>query len=106
MLSRAIIGGLLPCSFLAGFETATEWVRQGRAFKAKGDAASALHAFEQALLLDPKSAEIEDEVGFLLAAMNRAAESTLHVVMAIGIDPSFPPAHYHLRAAYWIAGDP
>ncbi len=64
MLSRAIIGGLLLCSFLAGFETATEWVRQGRAFKAKGDAASALHAFEQALLLDPKSAEIEDEVGW------------------------------------------
>src|SRR5260370_10878972 len=105
MLSRAIIGGVLLCCFLAGFETAAESVRQGRSFKAKGDAASALHAFEQALSLDPQSAEIEDEVGFLLAAMNRASDAMPHFVRAIEIDPSFASAHFHLGVAYWMGGD-
>jgi len=104
MLARCIAGGVLACSLLA--QTATEWVRQGRAFKAKGDAASALHAFQQALSLDPKSAEIEDEVGFLLAAMNRRTEAITHFEKAIELDSKWAPAHYHLGVAFWLAEDP
>ena len=64
---RLLVCALSICAWLSSAETAEDWVRQGRELKAKGDAASALHAFERAASLDPKSAGIEDEIGFLLA---------------------------------------
>jgi len=67
------------CALLAGAETADDLARQGREFKAKGDAASALRAFERAASLDPSSAGIEDEIGFLLAALNRRSEAIPHL---------------------------
>src|SRR5258708_17806979 len=97
---------LLGCALHAGAENAAEWVRQGRDFKAKGDAAAALRAFERASSLDPESAEVEDEIGFLLAATNRQPEAIPHFNRAVQLDPAFAPAHYHLGVAYWLAKDP
>src|SRR5262245_1120619 len=105
MLVRWIVAA--ACAFsLLDAETASDWLRQGRALKAKGDAASALSAFERALALDPNSAEVEDEIGFLLAATNRGAEATGHFERAIALDPNWAPAHYHLGVALWLAENP
>src|SRR5712671_1260589 len=100
MAARKIPCAVFACIVLAGAESAAEWVRQGREFKAKGDAAAALRAFERALTLDPESAEIEDEVGFLLAATGRPSEAAPHFEKAVRLGPEFAPAHYHLGVAY------
>src|SRR5260221_12211579 len=101
-----VLCALITCVLHAGAETAAEWVRQGRDYKAKGDAAAALRAFERAASLDPKSAEVEDEIGFLLAATNRQSEAIPHFNKAAQLDPAFAPAHYHLGVAYWLSKDP
>src|SRR6266436_4823679 len=106
MAARTIVCAVFVCLVLAGAESAAEWVRQGREFKAKGDAAAALRAFERASSLDPASAEIEDEVGFLLAATSRPSAAIPHFEKAVRLDPDFAPAHYHLGVAYWLAKDP
>src|SRR5438034_3931446 len=106
MSARTIACAVFVCLVLAGAESAAQWVRQGREFKATGDAAAALRAFERALALDPESAEIEDEVGFLLAATGRPSEAMPHFEKAVRLDPEFAPAHYHLGVAYWLAKDP
>src|SRR5260370_12155221 len=106
MTARTILCAALACSFLGAGETAAEWIRQGRAYKARGDADAALRAFEKAAALDPKSAEVEDEIGFLLAATNRQSEAIPHFEKAVQLDPAFAPAHYHLGVAYWLAKDP
>src|SRR5258708_3581268 len=106
MLFRKIAGGLVLWWVLAAADTAADWVRQGQAYKAKGDAAAALQAFEKALALDPKSPQIEDEVGFILAATNRRDEAIAHFEKAIQLDARFAPAHYHLGVAYWLGQDP
>src|SRR5260370_21206269 len=106
MPARTSQGAALKCSFVGAGESAAEWIRQGRASKVRGDAAAALRAFEKASSLDPKSAEVEDEIGFLLAATNRQSEAIPHLIKAAQLDPSFAPAHYHLGVAYWLAKDP
>src|SRR5258706_15703190 len=76
------------------------------ALKARGDAKGALDAWEKAAALDPRSARIEDEIGFLLAVLNRREEANRPFKRAIGIDPSFAPAPYHLGVAFWMEQDP
>ncbi len=100
MLSGKIASGLVLCWALCAADTAADWVRQGQASRAKGDAAAALQAFEKALSLDPKSPQIEDEIGFILAATNRRDEAIAHFEKAIQLDPRFASAHYHLGVAY------
>ena len=78
---------------------------RARDLKARGDAAGALAAWEQASALDPKSARIQDEIGFLLAVLNRRDEALQHFERAIALDAKFAPAHYHLGVAYWLAQD-
>src|SRR5579864_1390566 len=106
MVARNILCAIFACFVLVAAENAAEWVRQGRDFKAKGDAVAALRAFERASSLDPASAEIEDEIGFLLAATGRASEAMPHFEKAVRLDPEFAPAHYHLGVACWLAKDP
>src|SRR5437879_4242183 len=106
MWFRSTLAALVLLPMATGTETAADYVKQGQAFKAKGDAAAALRAFERALSLDPKSAQIEDEIGFVLAAVNRREEAIAHFEKAIALEPSFAPAHYHLGVAYWLGQDP
>ena len=46
-------------------------------------------AFEEAAELDPKSAHFQDEIGFLLAVLNRRSEAIEHFQHAIDLDPRF-----------------
>src|SRR5438132_1090078 len=86
MASLRILCTVIVFVLQAGAENAADWVRQARDFKAKGDAASALRAFERANSLDPASAEIEDEIGFLLAATNRQSEAIPRFQKAVQLD--------------------
>src|SRR5689334_17399320 len=88
-------------------ETPFEHARkEGAALKVKGDAAGALAAYERAARLNPKSAETEDEIGFLYAVMKRTAEAKAHLERAVNLDPKLAPAHYHLGVLYWLEQDP
>jgi tetratricopeptide (TPR) repeat protein len=75
------------------------------AARSRGDAPAALAAWEQAVALDPKSARVQDEIGFLLAVLNRHDEALRHFVQALELDAKFAPAQYHLGVAFWLAGD-
>src|SRR5437588_3608665 len=78
---------LLSLIVLGHAETAQQWTLRGRELKAKGDAAGALAAYEQAAALAPKSAELQDEIGFLLAVLQRSGESLTRFQKAIELDP-------------------
>ena len=68
-------------------QTSADWLAQATALKAKGDAANALAAFEQAGILNPKSAYIQDEIGFLLAVQRQREASIARFEQAIALDP-------------------
>src|SRR5215471_14174655 len=74
--------------------------------KAHGDAAGALAVWEQAAVLDPKSARIQDEIGFLQVVLNRRADAKERFERAIALDSRFAPAHYHLGVLYWLEQAP
>src|SRR5262249_59999938 len=57
--------------------------------KARGDAAGALAAWEQAAELDPKSARIQDEIGFLQVVLNRRDAAKASFERSIALDPRF-----------------
>ena len=80
-------GLLLTCALViaipAHAETLQEVKARAAALKAKGDAAGALAAYERAAELAPQAAEIQDEIGFLMAATNRAAEAKTRFERAI-----------------------
>src|SRR4051794_38980496 len=78
---------------------------QAAALKAKGDAQGALAKYEAALQLSPKSAELEDEVGFLLAVLSRQAQAKQHLQRALELQPEFAPARYHLGVMEWLQGN-
>ena len=78
---------------------------QAEQLKSKGDAAGALIGFQQAAAIDPKSARFEDEIGFLLAVLNRRDEALSHFTRAIDLDPRYAAGQYHLGAALWLSGD-
>src|ERR1700740_1653607 len=80
-------------------------IDQGRALIAKGDAAGALEAFRKASNLAPKSAELHDEVGFLLAVLKRNAEARDQFQKAIALKGDYALAHYHLGVAYCLEND-
>ena len=71
-----------------------------------GDARGALSLWEKAATLNPKSASIQDHVGFLLAVLNRREEAVAHFLHALELDQHFAPAHYHLGVAYLLQRDP
>jgi len=69
------------------------------ALKARGDAAGALAAWEKAAEIAPRSARVQDEIGFLLAVLNRRQEAVSHFEQALKFDSRFAAAHYHLGVA-------
>src|SRR5947209_2766844 len=74
MLRRSFLSAALLLSSAAHGQNAGGLRQQAEALKAKGDAAGALAVFEKAAAADPKSADIEDQIGFLLAVLKRAPE--------------------------------
>src|SRR5262245_19436936 len=99
---------LLVAIALPAFGQETLQQLQSRAIelKSRGDAAGALAAWQQAAALDPKSARIQDEIGFLLVVLNRREEAMRSFERAIELDQQFAPARYHLGVAYWLQQDP
>src|SRR5215472_1038894 len=74
--------------------------------KSHGDAAGALAEWQKAAALDPKSARVQDEVGFLLAVLQRPQDAIQHLQQAVALDPRLAIAQYHLGVAYWLQQDP
>jgi Flp pilus assembly protein TadD len=70
--------------------------------KSKGDAAGALAVYQEAAILTPQLARLQDEIGFLLVVLNRQAEAVEHFNRAIELDPKFASAHYHLGVVRWL----
>ena len=69
---------LITCGLVCSAQdTAADWEMRGAALKAQGDATGALDAYQRAAALDPDSAPIQDEVGFLLAVLNRRQEANI-----------------------------
>src|SRR5690348_7505745 len=66
---------------------------------AAGEASGALAKYEQLAKLVPRSAQYEDQIGFILAATNRTEESIPHFQRAIELDPKFAQGYYHLGVA-------
>src|SRR5215475_6930042 len=89
-----------------GQETLKQVESRAVELKSHGDAAGSLAAWRQAAALDPKSARIQDEIGFLLVVLNQRVEAIQSFERAIELDSKFAPAHYHLGVAYWLQQDP
>src|SRR5215217_7618615 len=69
---------------------------QAKARKQSGDARGALELFNKLAEVEPASADIEDEIGFLLAVLNQPAEAKAHFQRATTLQRSYAPAWYHL----------
>ena len=66
---------------------------QGRGLEADGKVDEAIAAYQQALTLVPKAAEIHAELAGLYARQNKATESLREGQAAIAIDPANREAH-------------
>src|SRR5260370_22513369 len=106
MRSRWVCLFLCSLAALPAQETLAQLESRARELKARGDAAGSLEAWQKAAALDPKSASIQDEIGFLLAVLNRRQEAIHHFERAISLDPRSALARYHLGVAYWLDRDP
>src|ERR1035437_3149598 len=93
-------------SIAAAGQTAAQLKQQAEALKARGDAAGALAVTVRAAAADPRSAELEDEIGFLLAVLNRGGEAKPHFERAIQLEAGYAAAHFHLGVLYWLEKDP
>ena len=78
MRSRWLCLFLCSLAALPGQETLPQLEARARELKARGDASGSLEAWQKAATLDPKSAPIQDEIGFLLAVLNRRQEAIQH----------------------------
>ena len=63
------------------------------------DVTSALADYEKLSELAPSNAGYEDEIGFLLAATNRAPEAIPHFERATALNPKLAEAWFHLGVA-------
>src|SRR3982751_4087293 len=77
-----------------GQETLEQLESRAIELKSRGDAAGALAAWRQAAALDPGSARIQDEIGFLLVVLNRRDEALQYFERAVRLDAKFVPGHY------------
>src|SRR5438552_3280545 len=105
MRVRLVTSALAVFSVAAG-QTFDELKTQGEALKRRGDAEGALAFYQRAAAQAPTSAEIQDEIGFLLAVLKRPVEAQPHFRRATEIDRNFAPAYYHLGFLLWVEQDP
>src|SRR6266576_5145635 len=103
MWRRYTIALLLAAALAA--QGLPERLQEGAAKKARGDAAGALAAYQDAARLAPGSAEVQFEIGFLLGVLKRPQEAQQHFREAIRIDPNFAPARHLLGVSLWIGGE-
>ena len=80
-------------------------LREAAAKKAQGDAPGALAAYEEAARLAPKSAEVQHEIGFLMAVLKRPQEAQQHFREAVRLDPNYAAAHHLLGVSLWLSGE-
>src|ERR1039458_7887711 len=82
MTARVILRRMFlfaACFWVAAYgQTASELKQQADALKARGDAAGALELIQKAAEADPKSAGLEDEIGFLLAVLKHSQDAKPH----------------------------
>lgn len=86
------------------FSLPPPWRAEADALKTKGDAEGALAVLQRAAAAAAPSAAIEDEIGFLLAVLNRRNDAMARFHKALALDPKFSPAAYHLGVALWLDG--
>lgn len=106
MFHRAVMLAACLLVPVVDAQSVAELRSQAAALKAKGDAAGALELTEKAAEADPKSGELEDEVGFLLAVLKRGPEAKPHFERAIELEPKLASAYFHLGVLYWLEKDP
>jgi tetratricopeptide (TPR) repeat protein len=70
-----------------------------------GHKQEALALLQQAAAAKSQTAKSEDKIGFLFAVFGAGAEAHEHFKKALALDANFAPAHYHLGAADWLAGE-
>src|ERR1700733_8600219 len=104
MFRGILVAALLSLS--AKGQAAAELKQQADALKARGDAAGALELTEKAAEADPKSAALEDEIGFLLAVLKRSPEAKPHFERAFDLNPGYAAAYFHLGVLFWLEKDP
>lgn len=97
---------LLALIELATAQNPATWRSEASALKSKGDVAGALAAFEKAANAEPFAADLQDEIGFLLAAQARHPDALARFEKAIALDAKYAPARYHLAIAAWLLHDP
>jgi len=89
---RFLVPLLWLCAVCHAADSVQELEDRGAALKAKGDAAGAMAVYQEAARLDPQSAHLQDEVGFLLAVLNRREEAVQSFPRALELDPELAPA--------------
>src|SRR5205823_6435713 len=105
-----VLNGLIPVLLIlaaaplpaCGQETLQQFEARATELKMRGDAAGALAAWEQAAAVYPRSPRVQDEIGFLLAVLQRRTEAVVRFERALSLDSTYAPAHYHLGVAWWL----
>lgn len=74
--------------------------RQGNAWLDKGDLGAAVASYEQAVALDPQSADSRTSLGYALSQLERFDEAQQHLTEALRLDPASADAFYLLGIAH------
>ncbi len=72
---------------------------------AKGDLPRARQSLEAAVARDPKSAEAQNLLGFVLGRSGDLPAAVDKLKQAVALDPDLADAHYNLGVALWYRGD-
>ena len=83
--------------------TAAQYIIKGDAFLIKNDGGPAVSAYEQALLLEPKSAKAKMKAGIVYLRGKNYKETQNIYKEAIDLDSNFAPV-YKRYGQYWIVG--
>jgi len=92
-------------SLTAQQQTPAEMANQAEQLLRAGDTNNGVTLLNQAAQAPGATAESEDHIGFLFAAIGRSPDALPHFQKAISLNADFAPAHYHLGVALWLAKD-